>query len=157
MEKQSSMCANQIMNHQTRNLASTSYDSAAEYEEGSSVELGQEHVHEAITNLNDMFTMVGLTEDMPATAKIVGHVFPWLAENLSNADDDASSSTCPMPRKNTSPSNNQCGPGHTHLELPDHPDEGTTRLIEEHNKLDLQVYEAALQQFELQKLALGLS
>ena len=112
-----------------------------------------------------MFTMVGLTEDMGNTAKIVGAVFPWLAEepagnlstSLSSPSDDAAATTCPMPRKNTSPSNNQCGPDHTHMQLPDHPDDETARLIEQHNQLDLQVYEAAVRHFELQKLALGLS
>jgi hypothetical protein len=152
------MCASQIMNHQTRNLVSSSSSfvnetsTAAQQDELNQQQ--QQHVQEAISNFKQFFTMVGLTEDMVATAQIVGHAFPWLAERRGNASDVTT--TCPMPRKNTSPSNNGCGPNGGHLALPDHPDDETARLIEAHNQLDLQVYEAAVQHFALQKVALGL-
>jgi hypothetical protein len=37
------------------------------------------------------------------------------------------------------------------------PDEETRRVIEEHNVLDIKVYEAALEQFDLQKQAMILA
>jgi hypothetical protein len=147
-DDEAGMCASQLMNHQTRNLASSSSVNP----NTTSHELNQHHADEAIFNLQQRITVVGLTEDMESTAKIVGRVFPWLAESIPTSD-----ATCPMPRRNTSPSNNGCGPNGSHLPLPDHPDEETARLIEAHNQLDLQVYEAGVKHFELQKLALGLA
>jgi hypothetical protein len=146
-DDETTMCASQLLNHQTRNLASSSSVNA----NTTAHELNQHHAQEAVSNLKHLITMVGLTEDMESTAKIVSHAFPWLAENVTY-----SNLSCPMPRSNTSPSNNGCGPGGTHMPLPDHPDEETARLIEEHNQLDLQVYAAGVMHFELQKVALGL-
>jgi hypothetical protein len=144
------LCTSQLLNHQTRNLASSSsVESATTH---TAHELNQHHAQEAILNLKQRITMVGLTEDMETTAKIAGHAFPWLAERVESSNV----TTCPMQRKNASPTNNGCGPDGSHMPLPDHPDDETARLIEEHNQLDLQVYEAGVKVFELQKVALGL-
>ena len=101
--------------------------------------------------MENFFTFIGLTEEIPATAAIAGRVFPWLAENMNGT-----STSCSFPHSNSSPENNHCGPGNTHWNLPDHPDEETAELIRQHNQLDIQVYEAAVKHFALQKKALGL-
>lgn len=132
-------CSTQLMNHQTRNLLTKV--------EGTD----EEKVSQAIEDLNSFFTFVGLTEDIPSTAAMVGKVFPWMAERVNGT-----STRCPFPHANASPSNNGCGPGGTHWELPSHPDEETAELIRQHNQLDVQVYEAAVEIFNLQKKALGL-
>ena len=130
-------CAGQLMNHQTRNMLTT-------------VNVTNEgKVEQAISDMHNFFTFVGLTEDMPATANMVGKIFPWLAEHMNGTVRD-----CPFPHKNSSPSNNGCGPGGTHMPLPDHPDEETVQLIIEHNQMDMKVYEAAVELFELQKKVL---
>lgn len=131
------MCAQQLMNHQTRNLI-TKVDGTDE-----------EKVAQAIEDMHSFFTMVGLTEDMSSTATIVGKVFPWLAESVNGT-----STKCSFPHRNSSPSNNRCGPGGTHWDLPDEPDAETAQLIMQHNQLDMKVYEAAVELFELQKKAL---
>lgn len=146
------ICRAQLLNHQTRNLLSSALPD---------VPTTPEHVAEAIANLQHTFTLIGLTEDMPTTARIVAHVFPWLAEELDLAllsiPSNVSLSTCPLPHKNASPSNNHCGAhGTDHLPLPDVPDFETQQAILQHNTLDLQLYEAAQQQFERQKRVLGL-
>ena len=132
------MCASQLMNHQTRNLLTK--DDVPD----------DEKVAQAIEDLN-FFTFIGLTEDMESTAAIAGKVFPWLAEHVN-----ATERTCPFPHRNSSPQNNRCGKGGTHWDLPDHPDQETAELILKHNQLDMQVYEAAVKHFELQKNVLGL-
>lgn len=134
------MCASQLMNHQTRNMLTKV--------EGTTDE---EKVTQAIHDMENFFTFIGLTEEMEATATIAGKVFPWLAEHVNGT-----SRVCSFPHRNSSPSNNRCGPGGTHWDLPDHPDEETAELIRQHNQLDVQVYDAAVKHFELQKNALGL-
>lgn len=136
---ESDMCASQLMNHQTRNLLTQA--------EGTD----EEKVTQAIDDMENYFTMIGLTEDIPATAAIAGMVFPWLAEHVNGT-----ATSCPFPHKNSSPQNNRCGTGNTHWDLPSHPDAETAELIRQHNQLDMQVYEAAVKHFELQKKALGL-
>jgi hypothetical protein len=81
---------------------------------------------------------------------MMGQAFPWLAEHVKE-----SATNCSLPHANASPSNNRCGPGNTHWDLPPHPDEETRQAIIDHNHLDVQLYEAAVQHFELQKRALG--
>jgi hypothetical protein len=147
------ICRAQLLNHQTRNLLSSALPD---------VPTTPEHVAEAIANLQHTFTLIGLTEDMPTTARIVAHVFPWLAEHLDLAllsilSNSTSPSSCPLPHKNASPSNNHCGPhGTDHLPLPDVPDFATQQAILQHNALDVQLYQAAQLQFARQKRVLGL-
>jgi len=151
------MCRLQLQNHQTRNLLSNVENENPE----SSV-----HVQEAISNMKTVFSMIGLTEDMPTTALMAGIVFPWLAEELNLEDSigshifsnaESSSTKCTMPHANSSPKNNHCGAdGKSHWNLPAEPDAETARVIMEHNKADMELYEAAVKQFSLQKLALDL-
>jgi hypothetical protein len=156
----SNMCRLQLLNHQTRNLLSAAPDNEIPDSEA--------QAQEAIRNLKNVFTMVGLTEDMPATAAMAAKVFPWLAESIDWKEavgDEAhippDSATlyknCTLPHKNASPTNNHCSADRKgHWDLPDHPDEETARVILEHNTMDLQLYEAAVAQFAMQKRALGL-
>lgn len=144
-QHEGSVCQEQLTNHQTRNLltSNVTMDDPTLSED--------DLVALAVADLQDFFTVIGLTEDMTATHQIVGRVFPWLAETLPDSD-----TTCPMPHANASPRNNYCGPNNTHMELPDHPDAETEALIRKHNALDLRVYEEALKIFDAQKQALGI-
>lgn len=151
-------CRFQLLNHQTRNLLSK----APENENPES----DANIQEAIANMKRVFTMIGLTEDMPATAALAGKVFPWLAEDLNLqvslgnhhvSSARSSNRQCTMPHANSSPKNNFCGAdGRSHWDLPAHPDAETARVIMEHNKADMELYEAAVKHFELQKRALNL-
>lgn len=188
-------------------------------------------------NVKHGFTLIGLTHELPTTAKMVGKVFPWMADADPWADLDATTTTttattrttstvtsgacprasvrvdsvqkrrallhggwveglcanmpacvppvtssphprpapspgttkrqylprkkaaaqqCPLPHANASPSNNRCGAGNTHMPLPEEPDEHTRKLIIEHNKQDMAVYNAAVQMFALQRKILEL-
>jgi hypothetical protein len=176
------MCRLQLLNHQTRNLLTLNPD-ADSSSSSSPMITDEEMVQQAIRNMRSVFTMIGLTEELPTTAKMVGRVFPWLAEqvtddvwqlvqaagnnnyNYNNSGSLPLATTtigvkqrqqCPLPHANKSPSNNRCGNDGGHWDLPDHPDEETAALIRKHNALDLRVYEAAVRQFALQKQVLGL-
>ena len=201
------MCQSQLINHQTRNLLSTTTDDSDEV--SYAFHYTPEQVQNAIDNMQNVFTMVGLTEDMITTARMVGQVFPWLAEDLlatlsdmsqssssssssnsSNKDDDDKGEpanfwdpvfrimgepdeknapkvrvqvppdtvlrTCPIRHENASPSNNHCANnGRDHLPLPNvPPDDATIAAILAHNAADLELYEAAVQQFALQRQVL---
>jgi hypothetical protein len=139
------MCAAQLQNHQTRNLV---LQQQRQQPEGASE---KELVAQAIDNLENFFTIIGLTEEIASTAQITGRVFPWMAEHVNGTTSD-----CPFPHANSSPKNNHCGPHGGHLELPVSPDEETEALIRQHNQMDIQVYDAAVKHFQLQKKALGL-
>ena len=92
---------------------------------------------EAIRNVKFGFTLIGLTNELPTTAKMVGKVFPWMAEAdpWANPEDTTSTVTtttvttttitsgttkhnykrspphgnteCPLPHSNASPQNNR--------------------------------------------------
>jgi hypothetical protein len=135
------LCVTQLLNHQTRNLlTSPMSDDFAE----------EDQIHEALYNMHNRFTGVGLTDDLPLSAKMMGEAFPWLAEHVEGSDTN-----CTLPHANASPLNNGCLAGNTHWELPPQPDEETRQIILQHNQLDLELYEAAVQHFELEKRALG--
>lgn len=134
-------CVAQLLNHQTRNLLTSPM--SEDFTE-------EDQTAEAIYNLRNRFTVVGLTEQLPLTAKMIGHAFPWLADKVKG-----STTECALPHANASPSNNYCGPHQTHWDLPSHPDEETRQIIEQHNQQDMKLFEAAVQHFELQKRALG--
>ncbi|KAL7572291.1 hypothetical protein ACA910_017890 [Epithemia clementina (nom. ined.)] len=171
-------CASQLQNHMTRNLILTNGGggggSANPYQNetimidydqlllnhGNHGHLTAQQVEEqrvalvqqAIQDMASFFTIVGLTDDLPATHKMVGKVFPWLAEEMPESDV-----TCPLPHSNASPENNRCGPdGQSHWELPPHPTAEDAALIEKYNALDMQVYRAAQRLHQLQKVALGI-
>ena len=93
----------------------------------------------------------------------MSYSFPWLSEKIemdgdgNNGNTNTNTRQCPFPHSNGSPKNNRCGENGGHWDLPNKPDDETRRVIEEHNLLDIKVYEAALQHFELQKLAMVLN
>lgn len=144
-----SLCIAQLQNHETANLLTSDWPEDAS---------DDQIVAEAIKNLKSFFTLVGLTEELTLTAQMLGTAFPWLNKTM-----EGTKTRCSLPHKNSSPDNNHCinnertdgKPGilTTHWDLPDHPDEKTRKAIEAHNQLDLRVYEAAVQYFELQKRA----
>lgn len=148
------ICRAQLFNHQTRNLLSSTSNLMNNSLLGDDTVYvyNDDMVKEAIDNLKNLFTMVGLTAEMNETAIMVGKVFPFLNETVPH-----SSTVCPMPHANASPENNRCGPdGMSHWDLPSHPDEMTARMILKYNAMDVKLYDAAVELFEYQKLALGM-
>ena len=154
-------CTRQLVNHQVTNLLS--HQQGAGGGEDYFIELSSTKsddtvtdeekrlLEQAISNMKSFFTLIGLTEQLNATVQMAGMVFPWMNETVNGSE-----LTCPLPHANASPKNNRCGEHYTHWDLPSHPDEATRKAIEAHNQLDLQLYEAAKEHFELQKEALGL-
>jgi hypothetical protein len=134
------LCIDQLMNHQATNLLTTEWDPNADPED---------LVAQAIDNMKNYFTMIGLTEQLKDTVDMVGQIFPWMNKTIAGSDK-----VCELPHANASPKNNRCGPDNTHWDLPDHPDDETRAAIEAHNQMDMKLYEAAVQHFEHQKLAL---
>ena len=136
------LCLSQLQNHETANLLST------EWPEDSSI-TDQQLIDQATYNMKHFFTVVGLTEELNTTIEILGHVFPWF-----RTDVEWSERQCKLKHENASPQNNRCGSdGRSHWDLPSLPDEETRQAIMAHNQLDLALYQAALEHFELQKLA----
>eukprot|EP00567_Pseudictyota_dubia_P012133 CAMPEP_0197435722 /NCGR_PEP_ID=MMETSP1175-20131217/3271_1 /TAXON_ID=1003142 /ORGANISM="Triceratium dubium, Strain CCMP147" /LENGTH=483 /DNA_ID=CAMNT_0042964827 /DNA_START=82 /DNA_END=1533 /DNA_ORIENTATION=+ len=157
------ICITQLLNHQTRNLMTTQWESP----EGIAMS-DQEKLDEALHNLRTNIAVVGITEELPTYRDILGQVFPWLAEEIDGAGDDgaddlgptgraAGQKTCALPHANASPKNNRCGKdGRSHWDLPDEPDDETREAILRHNLLDMELYLKAKERFQLQKRALGL-
>lgn len=135
-------CIEQLSNHQVRNLISDP-------------SLPQETwLNQAKRNLQKQFTLIGLTEQLPETHKMLSTILPWLSENYhNNGASSGKSKPCELPHSNASPRNNGCGPNYTHKKIPRKPDKNTRRLIEKHNQLDTKLYEYAVQLFELQRRA----
>lgn len=170
------MCLSQLVNHETANLLHTEWNdevystisrnnnggvvnahiNAAAKTNAESVNHynvaadADDHgrVEEAIHNMKHFFTMIGITEEIPATVEMASRVFPWLNQTV-----DFSPKTCSFPHANASPSNNHCADnGKSHMPLPNHPpDQETIDAIIAHNALDMKLYQAAVHQFELQK------
>ena len=140
------LCLRELQNKETENMLTswktTRWNGATE----------EEMLEEAIGTMKGFFTIIGLTEELAATHAMVGRIFPWLNETIAGSD-----TACPMPHENSTPKNNHCGPEFTHWDLPPHPDEETRKLIEKHNQMDLKLYAAAVEHFELQKRALGVA
>jgi hypothetical protein len=144
-----SLCLAQLQNHETANLLTSEWPEDAS---------DDEIVAEAIENLKTFFTVIGLTEELTLSAQILGTVFPWLNKTI-----EGSHMRCSLSHANGSPENNHCiqekrtdgGKGYltSHWDLPSHPDDKTREAIEAHNQLDIKLYEAAVQYFELQKRA----
>ena len=105
-------------------------------------------LEDALYNLRNRFTVVGMLEHLDDTVDLLAHSFPWMSPVIEGEEEE-----CHFPKKNASPQNNRCGPHSTHWDLPDHPDDETRKLIEEHNQLDMKLYEAAVEHFEMQKKA----
>jgi hypothetical protein len=153
------LCLNQLQNHEVNNLLSTEWplevsELDAESNEDHS-ELASKMVQEAVDNMKGFFTIIGITEELPETAAILGKTFPWM--NIQGSEEHQTTSECPLPHANASPSNNRCGEGNTHWDLPNQPDQETYDLIAKHNALDMDLYEAAVSYFDLQKRALLLT
>jgi hypothetical protein len=140
------VCLRQLQNKETENMLTswktTKWNGATE----------QEMLEEAIRNMKTFFTIIGITEELAATHAMVGRIFPWLNETVAGSD-----TACPMPHENSTPKNNHCGPELTHWDLPAHPDEETRKLIVKHNQMDIKLYAAAVEHFELQKRALDVT
>eukprot|EP00538_Stauroneis_constricta_P008921 CAMPEP_0119558550 /NCGR_PEP_ID=MMETSP1352-20130426/10858_1 /TAXON_ID=265584 /ORGANISM="Stauroneis constricta, Strain CCMP1120" /LENGTH=391 /DNA_ID=CAMNT_0007605937 /DNA_START=36 /DNA_END=1211 /DNA_ORIENTATION=- len=147
-----SLCVRQMLNHQTFNLLSSKrFD---KYKEGL-VEVPEEDqeemVKEAIDNMKNFFTMIGITEELGTFGQMIPKVFPFMATTL-----EGSHRACHLPHSNKSPTNNKCIDNKEHWDLPSHPDKETQNIIEKHNQMDIKLYEAAVKQFQLQKKALGM-
>jgi hypothetical protein len=144
------VCLAQLTNHITRNLLK---NVNVHDLDGVQKEMDKREILEdAIDSIRNRFTVVGIMERLEESIDMFGFSFPWLNEEIEGSDK-----VCTFPHKNSSPKNNKCGPGGSHWELPLEPDEETRRVIEEHNVLDIKVYEAALEQFDLQKQAMILA
>ena len=144
------LCLDQLRNHEVTNMLTSGHFPKHPEDE----ETQDAMVAEAIANMKKYFTVIGITEQLVETRRILGEVFPWMNETLEGYEE-----TCPLGHENASPSNNRCvknGVGKTdsHWDLPKHPDEATRQAIEAHNQMDIKLYEAAVEYFELQKRAL---
>jgi len=141
------VCLPQLSNHITRNLQKNIHVKDLD----TIVLSDEERLADAIDSIQNRFTVVGVIEQLEETIKHFTYSFPWLSEQLKDSDDK-----CYFPHSNGSPLNNGCGEGGEHWPLPHKPDEETRRAIENHNRLDIKVYQAALDRFELQKTAMRL-
>lgn len=142
------VCLAQLSNHISRNLLKN-----INVHDLDAMQLNdQEILEDALDSIRTRFTVVGIMERLEESIEMFSFSFPWLSEEM-----EGSERVCKFPHRNSSPKNNRCGPGGTHWELPSEPDEETRRAIEDHNLLDIKVYEAALEQFELQKEAMVLA
>jgi len=138
------VCLDQLTNHITRNLQST-----IDNDDWNDHDDHFLRFMDALGNLQNSFVVVGLLERLDETQKLLAHAFPWLANSL-----EGSETKCNFPHSNASPLNNRCGEGNTHWDLPDQPDEETREAILKHNQLDIKLYEAATEHFELQLKAM---
>jgi hypothetical protein len=152
------LCLDQLQNHEVNNLLSTEWPlevTQLDIENNiDHLDLSSKMVQEAVDNMKDFFTVIGITERLPETASILGKTFPWMS--LEGNEDYGTTSQCDLPHANASPKNNRCGEGNTHWDLPKQPDQETYDLIAKFNVLDMELYEAAVEYFELQVEALKL-
>lgn len=148
------LCTDQIQNHEVANLLSTKWPlevTDIDTDDENHQRTRNEMIQEAIENMKHFFTVIGITEELVETAAILGKVIPWMNETVTTT---STTETCPLSHANASPKNNRCGDKNTHWDLPDKPDEETYNLILKHNAMDMELYEAAVAYFELQKRAL---
>jgi len=142
------ICLPQLSNHITRNLQKN-----IDVKNLDTINLSDsERVADAIDSIQNRFTVVGVIERLQESIELFSYSFPWLSEEMEGVQKK-----CPFPHSNASPSNNHCGEDGGDWDLPNHPDDDTRKAIEEHNQLDIKVYEAALQHFQLQKQAMILN
>ena len=134
------VCAPQLVNHMTRNLISNDDPNLTP----------DAQLDDALNNLRNRFTVVMLLERLQESIDLVQYSFPWMEDHIQGSDQ-----VCEFPHANSSPMNNRCGPDQTHMPLPSQPDNETRALILKHNQLDMRLYEAALQHFDLQLEAAG--
>lgn len=157
------LCLAQLQNHEVANLLSSTDWPVTPESQDIDESIQQAMVAEAVENMKTFFTVIGLTEELPATARTLGLVFPWLNATLDDTElfgEHRVKTECLLQHDNQSPSNNRCIPGETpqqpstHWNLPNHPDEATVAAIQKHNQLDIALYESAVQYFELQQRAM---
>jgi len=146
------ICLGQLSNHISRNLLKKINVKELDTDESMTEE---EKLEDAIDSIKNSFTVVGVLDQLEESLDLMSYTFPWLSVEIEGSD-----MTCEFPHSNASP-RNKCGSSHPeesedgkHWDLQKHPDAETRKLIEEHNQIDMKVYEAALAHFELQKLAM---
>jgi len=155
-------CAVQLIGHQSTNLLS----SVDLYNNANDVRFPMEAdiVHEAIKNLRESFTWIGLTDRIQESVEGFRQIFPFLAENLNDAAkamqeefqsrgeefEDitfalpagySDEKSCPFEHRNAG-HDPTCGT----TELDDETKEWIMKL----NSRDMAVYKAAVERFELQ-------
>jgi len=156
----SDSCAVQMIGHQATNLLS----SIDLYNVANDVRFPREKeiVEEAVKNLRESFTWIGITDRLAESVDGFRAIFPFLAENLTEAmfsmsqqfeakgqqdvdfsfpDGYIDTKGCPLEHKNEGrvPS---CGTKEM--------DDETVQLILKLNNRDMAVYQAAVERFELQ-------
>jgi len=136
------VCLGQLTNHITRNL-----QSIINNDDWSDHTKDNERFIDALNNLQNRFVVVGLLDRLDETVDLLSHSFPWLKPELEGTTDEVK---CDFPHVNSSPGHNGCGEHGGHWDLPALPDDATRMAIEDHNKLDMKLYEAAKLHFELQ-------
>jgi hypothetical protein len=159
------LCTDQLQNHEVNNLLSSEWPLKAsevrgdDKDDDTNAETRNAMIQEAINNMKGFFTVIGITEELEMTAQLLGKVMPWMSDTIDEElYGGEMKSTCPLSHENASPKNNRCGSdGKSHWDLPKQPDQETYDLIVKHNSLDMELYEAAVSYFELQKRALDLS
>jgi len=154
------LCSDQLQNHEVANLLSST-DWPMEVtqvndDDETHQQTRNEMIQEAVDNMKGFFTVIGITEELVETALTLGKVIPWMNVTIPANDGTSKNSICSLPHANASPKNNRCGEGSTHWDLPDTPDQETYDLIVKHNSMDIELYEAAVSYFELQRRALNL-
>ena len=158
------LCTDQIQNHEVNNLLSSEWPlEASQVRDGDDDDdetavTRSAMIQEAINNMKGFFTVIGITEELDTTAQLLGKVMPWMSDTIDEElYGGKMKSTCSLAHANASPKNNRCGKdGKSHWDLPKQPDQETYDLIVKHNSLDMELYEAAVSYFELQKRALNL-
>jgi len=158
----SDSCATQMIGHQATNLLS----SIDLYNVANDVRFPREKeiVEEAVKNLRESFTWVGLTDRLEESVDGFRAVFPFLAENLTEAvllmdehfeaqghaledarfalpEDYVDTTTCPFHHENAG-RDPTCGTKEM--------DEETINMILKLNNRDKAVYQAAVERFDLQ-------
>ena len=158
----SDSCAIQMIGHQATNLLS----SIELYNVANDVRFPREKdiVQEAVKNLRESFTWIGLTDRLSESVDGFRAIFPFLAENLTEAalntgkifdsqghavtdpmfslpEDFVDSKTCPLPHANEA-REPTCGTKEM--------DDETIDLILKLNKRDMAVYQAAVERFDVQ-------
>jgi len=160
-------CAVQMIGHQATNLLS----SIDLYNVANDVRFPKEKeiVEEAVRNLRDEFTWIGITDRIQESIDGMRAVFPFLAENLNEEtsklqdllrtngeqvddsrfslpEDYTDSKGCPFEHRNAG-KDPTCGTKEM--------DDETISLIKKLSNRDVAVYRAAVERFELQMEVLG--
>eukprot|EP00457_Paulinella_chromatophora_P005198 gb/GEZN01005212.1/.p1 GENE.gb/GEZN01005212.1/~~gb/GEZN01005212.1/.p1 ORF type:complete len:463 (-),score=64.39 gb/GEZN01005212.1/:395-1783(-) len=146
------VCVPQLVNHMATNLrhqAPPSLNELLNIDENA-------YAAEAISNLNNEFEVVALTEELQLSLQIMASKFPWLGNALQVQDEEPTvvehaNLNCSLTFANKSPKINKCAAlPHAPLLSPK-PDQATVAAIIAHNGADILVREEALRLFAIQK------